>query len=172
MFETWLSEHGHEDEVNDTKPAQNVVNLFKAKSYHTVGPLCYTVEQLPNILESEHVQGILTKFAKTHSGNLNFRMWSTYMNMAKNLLDFIKAESDGNWTLLLEACAAVLPWLTINKTCKVQTGIIGITRNDQTRDNYVLCHLGRMLMNLSEHKIPLQDEEEETTFIRSNSLPS
>ena len=71
MFKTWLSEHGHEDEVNVTKPAQNVVNLFQAKCYyHTVEPLCYAVEQLPNILESEHVQGLLTEFTKTHSGNL------------------------------------------------------------------------------------------------------
>ena len=113
MFETWLSEHGHEDEVNVTKPAQNVVKLFKAKIYHTVRPLCYAVEQLSNILESEHVQGLMTKFAKRHSGNPNFRMWSTYMNMVEILLDFIRAERGGNWTLFLEPFAAVFPWLTI-----------------------------------------------------------
>ena len=71
------------------------------------------MEQLSNILESEHVQGLMTKFAKTHSGNPNFRMWSTYMNVVEILLDFIRAERDGNWTLILEAFAAVLPWLTI-----------------------------------------------------------
>ena len=110
MFETWLFEHGHEDEVNVTKPAQNVVKLFQAKSgYHKIGPLCYGVEQLSTILESEHVQGLLTKFAKTHSGNPNFRMWSTYMNMVEILLDFIRAERDGNCTLLLEAFAAIFP---------------------------------------------------------------
>ena len=169
-----------------------MVKLFQAKSdYHAVGPLCYAVEQLSNILESEHVQGLLTEFAKTNSDNPNFRMWSMYMNMVEILLDFIRAERDGNWTLLLEAFVAMLPWLTIydhtnfarwghmyladikllemtvpevyaefmqgyfvvkrtkrrfnqvpadqatewiNKTCKVQNGIIGITRNDQTRD--------------------------------------
>ena len=40
MFGRWLSEHGHEDEVNVAKPAQNVVKLFQTKSgYHAVGPL-------------------------------------------------------------------------------------------------------------------------------------
>ena len=91
-----------------------MVKLFQAKSgYHTVGPLCYEAEQLSNILESEHVQRLLTKFAKTHCRNPNLMMWSTYMNMVEILLDFIRAEIDGNWTLLLEAFAAMLPWLTI-----------------------------------------------------------
>ena len=116
------------------------------------------------------------------------------MGMVEILLDFIRAEREGNWTLHLEAFAAMLPWLTIydhtnyarwgpvyladmrslektapevsaefmdgnfvvkrsrrrfnqvpadqatewvNKTCKMQNGIIGITRNDQARDR---CH--------------------------------
>ena len=168
-------------------------NLLQAivPGYHTLGPLCYAVEQRSNILESEHVQGLLTEFAKTHSRNPNLRMWFTHMwSMVEILLDFFRADRDGNWTLLLEAFAAMLPWLTIydhthcarwghvyladikllektapvvyaefmqgtfvvnrtkirfnqvsadqvtewiNKTCKVQNGIIGVTRNDQTR---------------------------------------
>ena len=36
-------------------------------------------------------------------------MWSTYMNMVEILLDFIRAERDGNWTLHLEAFAVMLP---------------------------------------------------------------
>ena len=80
--------------------------MFQTKSgYHTVGPLCDSVERLSNIVGSEHIQGLLTKFAKTHFGNPNFRMCSTYMNMVEILLDFIRAEIDGNWTLRLEAFA-------------------------------------------------------------------
>ena len=71
------------------------------------------MEQLSNILGSEDGQRLLTKFAKTHCDNPNFRMWSTYMNMVEILLNFIRAERDGNWTLHLEAFAAILPWLTI-----------------------------------------------------------
>ena len=46
----------------------------------------------------------------------------------------------------------------INKRCQMQTGIIDITRNGQTKDKEVLCHLGRTLSNLSGHEIPLQPE--------------
>jgi len=203
----------------------------KAKSgCYTVWLLCYAVEQLSSILEIEHVQGLLTKFPKTPSSNPNFRMWSTYMNMVNIMLDFIRAERDGNWTLLLEAFATMLPWLTIydhincdwwrhvyivdiemaapevyaefrhgnlvvkiikrrlnqipadkateriNKTCKVHNGIIGITRHYcQTRDKYVLSHLGRTLTKFLKHKryvFNLKVEEEESIFTRSDSLPS
>ena len=125
---------------------------------------------------------------KANSDNPNFKLWSSYMSMFEILLDFIRAEREGNWNLHLEAFAAMLPWLTIydhtnyakwgpvylaemknlennapevyaefmngnfvvkrskrrfnqvpanqaaewiNKTCKMQNGIIGITRNDQ-----------------------------------------
>jgi len=55
----------------------------------------------------------MTKFSKTHCGNPNFRIWLTYMDMVEILLDFIRAERDGNWTLHLDAFAVMLPWLTI-----------------------------------------------------------
>ena len=35
------------------------------------------------------------------------------MGMVEILLDLITAERDGNWTLRLDAFAAMLPWLTI-----------------------------------------------------------
>ena len=40
-------------------------------------------------------------------------MWFTYMYMIEVLLDFIRAERDGKWVLLVEAFAAMLSWLTI-----------------------------------------------------------
>ena len=36
------------------------------------------------------------------------------MDMVEILLYFIRAERDGNWTVLLEAFAGMLPWLTIS----------------------------------------------------------
>ena len=100
-----------------------MVKLFQTKSgYHTVGQLCGSVEPLSKILGSEHIQGLPTKLPKTHFGYPNFRMWSTYMNMVEVLLDFIRAEKDGNSTLHLEAFAAMLPWLTIydHKICPMR----------------------------------------------------
>ena len=50
---------------------------------------------------------------QAHSDNPNFKMWSTYISMIEILLDFIRAERDGNWILHLEAFTAMLSWLTI-----------------------------------------------------------
>ena len=61
----------------------------------------------------------------------------------------------------------------INKPCKMQNGIIGITRNDQTRDK--LCVTWAERSRISQDKrylFNMEDEEEEATFTRSDSLPS
>ena len=150
------------------------------------------------------------------------------MNMVEILLDFIRAERDGNWTLHLEAFAAMLAWLTIydhtnyarwgpmyladmkllemtapevyaefmqgnfvvkrtkrrfnqvpadqatewiNKTCKMQNGLI--CRNDQTRDKFCVTWAERSRISQdTRYLFNLEDEEEETTFTRSDSLPS
>ena len=55
----------------------------------------------------------------------------------------------------------------------MQNGIIGITRNDQTRDK--CCVTGAERSGISQdtrYLFNLEDEEEETTFTRSDSLPS
>ena len=61
----------------------------------------------------------------------------------------------------------------INKTCKMQNGIIGITRNDQTRDTFCVIWAERSRISQdTRYLFNLEDEEEETTFTRSDSLPS
>ena len=53
------------------------------------------------------------KFDHIQHHNPNFRLWSTYMNMVEILMDFIRAERDGNWKLHLQSFSAMLPWLII-----------------------------------------------------------
>ena len=61
----------------------------------------------------------------------------------------------------------------INKTFKIQNGIIGITRNDQTRDKCCVTWAERSRFSQdTRYFFNLEDEEEETTFTRSDSLPS
>ena len=61
----------------------------------------------------------------------------------------------------------------INKTCQMQNGIIGITRNDQTRDKFCVTWAERSRISKdTRYLFNLEDEEEETTFTRSDSLPS
>ena len=60
-----------------------------------------------------------------------------------------------------------------NKTCQMQNGIIGITRNDQTRDPFCVTWAERSRISQdTRYLFNLEDEEEETTFTRSDSLPS
>ena len=61
----------------------------------------------------------------------------------------------------------------INKTCYMQNRIIGITRNYQTRDKVCVTWAERSRISQdTRYLFNLEDEEEETTFTRSDSLPS
>ena len=61
----------------------------------------------------------------------------------------------------------------INKPCKMQNGIIGITGNDQNRDKLCVTWTERSQISQDmRYLFNLEDEEEETTFTRSDSLPS
>jgi len=75
--------------------------------------LCTAIDQLSDALRSEEVESLIEEFDQAHSDIPNFMLWSTYMSMVEILLDFIRADMDGNWILHLEAFTAILPWLTI-----------------------------------------------------------
>ena len=61
----------------------------------------------------------------------------------------------------------------INKPCKMQNGIIGITRNDQIRDKLCVTWTERSRISQdTRYLFNLEDEEIDTTFTRSDSLPS
>ena len=59
---------------------------------------------------SRGVLGLLSKFNQMYCGNPNVRIWSTYIDMVKILLDFIRPGRDDN---CLEAYTVMLPWLTV-----------------------------------------------------------
>lgn len=61
----------------------------------------------------------------------------------------------------------------MNRTCKMQNGITGITRNDQARDKFCITWSERSCITQEVRSLfNLEDDEEETTFTRSDSLPS
>lgn len=61
----------------------------------------------------------------------------------------------------------------MNKTCKIQNGIIGITRNDQARDKFCVTWSERSRISQDTRRLfSLEDDEEEMTFVRSDSLPA
>ena len=61
----------------------------------------------------------------------------------------------------------------INKTCKMQNGIIGITRNDQARDRFCVTWSERsQISEDTRHLFGLEDDEEESSFTRFDGLAS
>ena len=61
----------------------------------------------------------------------------------------------------------------INKTCKMQNEIIGITRNDQARDRFCVTWSERsQISEDTKHLFGLEDDEEESSFTRFDSLAS
>ena len=61
----------------------------------------------------------------------------------------------------------------ISKTCKMQNGIIGITRNDQARDRFCVTWSERsQISEDTRHLFGLEDDEEESSFTRFDSLAS
>ena len=61
----------------------------------------------------------------------------------------------------------------INKTCKMQNGIKGITRNDQARDRFCVTWSERtQISEDTRHLFGLEDDEEESSFTRFDSLAS
>lgn len=61
----------------------------------------------------------------------------------------------------------------INRMCKLQNGIIGITRNDQARDKFCVTWSERSRISEDTRRLfDLEDGEEEAIFTRSDSLPS
>lgn len=230
MFQLWLREKGKEDEVEVEKLAQHVADLFKKRDNSEREDICDAVGTLADYLRGNDIQDLLKEFSSHHADNPNFKLWSQYMEMIEILLDFIRAQRDGNWGLHLEAFSAMLPWFTIydhtnyarwgpiyladmkllektapevytefrngnfvvkrtkrrfnqvsadqatewmNKICKMQNGIIGITRNDQARDKFCITWSERSAITQDMRVLfNLDDDEEETAFTRSDSLPS
>ena len=56
--------------------------------------LCIAIEQLSDALCSE--EPLMEEVNQLHSDNLDLMLWSTYISIVEILLDFIRAERDGN----------------------------------------------------------------------------
>ena len=61
----------------------------------------------------------------------------------------------------------------MNRMCKMQNGITGITRNDQARDKFCVTWSERSRISQDTRSLLNQeDDEDEATFTRHDSLPS
>ena len=65
-------------------------------------------------LHLDKVQKSLTKYDEDNKNNGTSNMWRSYMEMAQNLLAFIRADREANWELHLDAFEKVLPDFAAN----------------------------------------------------------
>ncbi len=66
--------------------------------------------QLVHAISQHHLQGILKEFDAQLPSTAKY--WRQYMEMVTILLQFIRAEREGNWNLHLSALADMLPWFS------------------------------------------------------------
>ena len=69
--------------------------------------------EVMEVLDEENIIKMTEEFDKEFAGIPNFVLWRTYMKMVETMLEFIRANRDGDWHLHLNSFAAMLPWMTI-----------------------------------------------------------
>ena len=72
-----------------------------------------SVSNLESYIQNQNLTDLLNQFDAFMSTSKNYAFWLSYMKMVETLLNFIRAEREGNWQLHLESFAVLLPWLVV-----------------------------------------------------------
>ena len=110
----WMKAEGKFEFDGVPEEVEKVSNLFHRKQTgqkRYEDDVCEAVCDLTEALHSSNIQVLLKEFDTTHAKEPNYVFWVTYLEMVEVLLDFIRANRDGNWKLHLDAFAAMLPYL-------------------------------------------------------------
>ena len=110
-FQEWLVLNNHNLDLDEE--ISRVAILFNRKETGYSSDITDAVHGLSSILRNGRVRHLLDAFDKELSQQPTFKFWSTYLEMVELLLDFIRANRDGNWQLHLDTFAAMLPWMTV-----------------------------------------------------------
>ena len=106
----WLRAEGREMRVDEE--VKRVTSLFSSeKRGHS-----HISEAVSDLMKAFHERNLhtpMTEYDEHHANEPNYVYWTTYLEMVDILLDFIRANWDGNWELHLAAFAAMLPYLTV-----------------------------------------------------------
>ena len=113
MFLRWSAknqEKALEDLQNIVSP---VVELFRMREKPARESFQTSVSNLESYIQNQNLTNLLNQFDAFMSSSKNYAFWLSYMKMVETLLNFIRAEREGNWQLHLESFAALLPWLVV-----------------------------------------------------------
>ena len=71
------------------------------------------VSSLVELLNDTAILELMKEYDNNQQDTPNFVLWRTYMKMVETLLNFIRANREGNWNLHLQSFADMLPWMTV-----------------------------------------------------------
>ena len=113
MFLDWLTTHQDKALGDLENIASPTVELFKLREKPARELFQTSVGNLEGYIPSQKLTDLLNEFDASMSTSKNYAFWLSYMKMVETLLNFIRAEREGNWQLHLESFAAILPWLVM-----------------------------------------------------------
>ena len=113
VFVAWLLERGHGNEQPIKELTQEVCKVFQDSSTNRKSECSSRVQKLSAFFRDSNLERLLQEFDKDQNDDLNFRLWSSYMTMVETLMDFTRAQREGNWVLHIESFAAMIPWFLI-----------------------------------------------------------
>ena len=111
LFEAWLEESTQK--LDDNTDIDKVVSLLNTKQSRYDEATKEAVEHSASILLNGSTMKLLEEFNIKFAEQPNFKFWSTYLELVEILLDFIRANREGNWTLHLDSFEAMLPWMSL-----------------------------------------------------------
>jgi hypothetical protein len=111
LFSSWLENTGQD--ANLTTKVIGIVEAFDSDKLGMDHEVKMNVTEVMEALEDKNILSRMDEFDKMFEDNPNFALWRKYMKMVETLLDFIRANRDGDWLLHLHSFASMLPWMTI-----------------------------------------------------------
>lgn len=106
-FETWCDENNKSIPPEVRKHAMEVAKGFKG---HDIDGTQKAFQALTNV--NATIFPIMEEFERELQMP-QFQYWLNYMNMVSILLQFIRAEREGNWPLHLASFSRMLPWFAL-----------------------------------------------------------
>ena len=114
QFLAWLQERDEKlfEEINHLRAA--VAEQFQLHGAHSrCDGILDAVHRLKGVAGHPELQKHMEEFQHLLKENPNKAFWLKYRDMVGILLDFIRANRDGNWQLHMDSFSAMLPWLTV-----------------------------------------------------------
>ena len=110
-FSTWVQDHRENEEMLNAIDVENINRKITVCRDNVKQGELLRENFRALCTDLPEIQQLFTSFkAEESSKSYLFAYWSSYIEMIELLLEFIRAERDGNWLLHLSATAGMVPY--------------------------------------------------------------